>query len=140
MNAAKKLREVVRFEPDKPVQVSFDYNVGTAKSSTRETDYGPKTSYTVSVNKNQVMFASEALFAKIRDYQQGESAIITLVDGRTWSINSAGERKVAKISGSINDSESIALLKSIDQKLDKLLNGEDKKKQDSPKKEDELGF
>ena len=141
MNKAQNTK--IKFEPNTPVHVTLVTNPATAKENIRDTEWGVKKSYTIFVNDNRVMFATEALYLKLKGlYSTGDSIIINLIkkDGRTeWNISPAGERKVAKISGSINDSEALTLLRAIDHKLNQLL-PQSSKEQENTKDGEQLGF
>jgi len=91
----KKLRNIIKFEEGKPVNVTFDYNVGSARPFEQKSDYtdsGKVTKYSVAVNKNEIIFATESLFNKIKHYQQNDSAVITFSEKR-WVVNDSGETK-----------------------------------------------
>lgn len=84
----KQKRNPVKFEDDKPVEIVFDYDVDTSKSFEMDSQYtesGKVVKYTVAVNKNDIIFASEALFKKIRDFKRGDKTTITFSEKR-WMV------------------------------------------------------
>ena len=116
MNKQKSNREIVKFVADEPVTVVLDTDPSTAKSTTRETQWGPKTSYTYFTGDNRVMFPSQALHERLSRYNNGDTVTITLVDGKNWLVVPSGIASETKVS--IGNEESIVLLRKIANDVD----------------------
>ncbi len=85
-----KNREPVKFEDDKPVTVTFDFDPGTAKEFEQDSKYtesGKVTKHLVAVNGNQIIFATEALYNKIKGFNKDDKVTINFSEKR-WIINS----------------------------------------------------
>lgn len=114
----KAQREIIRFEADKPVQITLNTNPQFSKSFIRKSDkWGDKTYYTLFTKDDKVFFASEALFNKLVQYQKGDTIVITLVDGKVWNVSSSDERKSSDISKSIDLASVMMRLDSIESQL-----------------------
>jgi len=111
----KKLREIVKFEADKEVQLTLDTDPGAAKSNTRDTEWGTKTSFTYFTKDDKVFFASEALHGKLLQYAKGDTVSITLVDGKIWLLtsDSVGSKRNTEINSKLESTESTILLRKI---------------------------
>lgn len=120
MPTNKTISEWIKFEEGMPVQVTFKTSPSAVKGKEKETDYGKKVYYYHFVDGNRALSASEALQAKLQEYGAGDSVVITFLEKR-WIVTSSGERKVAEVKTAVNDAEVIALLKSLHEKVDKLL-------------------
>lgn len=115
MPKAKQLKEILRFEPDSPVSVTLNTDPGSAKGNTRQTQFGEKTSYTYFTKDDRVFFSSQALHDKLQKYSKGETVIITLVDGKVWTVSISGEKQLADehLMKNVTDTESLILIRSI---------------------------
>src|SRR3990167_1495793 len=114
MPKIKEKREPIKFEENTPVQVTFDYEPSTAKGYEQErkfSDSGKVTKYAVSVNGKQIIFATEALYAKIKGYQKGDTVSVNFAEKR-WIVNpiNVSDGGVEKL---VNDTESNIILRKI---------------------------
>lgn len=108
-------KEIIKFVSNEPVQLVLDTEPSTAKSTTRDSQWGMKTSYTYFTGDGRVMFPSQALHDKLRNYAKGDTVTIQLIDGKLWSVTSdgAGQKKNADIQRSLENTESTILLRKI---------------------------
>ena len=115
MPKAKQQKEILKFESNNPVQITLSTDPSSAKSNTRETQWGTKTSFTYFTKDDKVFFASEALHNKLLEYSKGDTIIVTLVDGKMWTLSISGERHVADagLNKLVEDTETIVLLRSM---------------------------
>lgn len=111
----KQKREIIKFVSNTPVEVILDTEPTEAKSQTRESQWGTKTSYTYFVKDGRIMFPSEALHNKLKQYSKGDTVTINLVDGKTWSVSSdgAGTKKNSELQKDLDRTETTILLRKI---------------------------
>lgn len=83
---------IIRFKDDEPVTVTLVTDPTAAKSYTKDTQWGPKTSFGYLCKGNQMFFASEVLHSKLQDFRKGDTLTINLVEKR-WVISSSSERQ-----------------------------------------------
>lgn len=112
---AKKQSEIVKFAANEPVTVVLDTEPSTAKSTTRDSKWGMKTNYTIFLDGDRVMFASQALFDKLSHFSKGDKVTINLVDGKMWSVTSdrAGAKRNTEVNNIVDSTESTILLRKI---------------------------
>ncbi len=92
--------EIVEFKNNVPVHLTLATDPKSAKSTTRETQWGPRTSHTIFCEDSKVMFASDALLNDLVDFNKGDAVIITKVhenDRTHWTANPAGDKKAAPV-------------------------------------------
>lgn len=111
----KQKRDIIKFVDNEPVTVVLDTDPATAKSNTRETQWGPKTSYTYFTKDDRVMFPSQALHDKLKNYTKGDTVTINLVDGKLWQVTSdgVGAKKELEMQRVLENTESTILLRKI---------------------------
>ena len=118
MTNTKVKREIVKFVANEPVQIVLETEPSEAKANTRETQWGPKTSYTYFTGDGRVAFPTEALHDKLKNYSMGDTVIITLVEGngrKLWQVtsDSAGSKKEAGLQRVVENTETTILLRTI---------------------------
>lgn len=138
----KKQSEIIKFSANTPVTVVLDTEPSTAKSTTRDSQWGMKTTYTIFLDQNRVMFASQALFDKLKMFSKGDTVTINLVDGKLWSVSSdkAGSRRNDEINQVVEGTEANILLRKIATDVDIIkshLLGTKTNEQTTPTEEDE---
>src|SRR3990167_1731510 len=87
--------EILKFEANVPVSVTLDTEPSEAKATTRDTQWGKKTSFTYFLKEGKVTFASEALHSKLSQFRKGDLVTVNLVDGKIWQVsgNSQGSNQ-----------------------------------------------
>lgn len=120
----KQKREIIKFGSNEQVELTLDTDPSSAKSSTRDSQWGPKTSYTYFTKEDKVFFASQTLHDKLANYAKGDKLKITLVDGKMWSITSdgAGARKESENNKNLEVTETSILLRKIAMDIDLIKN------------------
>lgn len=137
----KQKREIIKFVADTPVSITLDTDPSKAKSYTKNTDWGVKTSYSYFTTDEKVFFASEALHKKLEGYAKGDTVVITLVDGKVWSVSSSSERKTSNIQKDLDQTETVVLLRQIVSDIQEIKNhlyGSRENKREYPK--DDISF
>ncbi len=146
MNKTKELRKPIKFPEGVVVNVVFDYDPSTAKSFEQDSKFsesGKATKYMISVNKDEIIFATPALYEKLRNYNEGDNVDIMFAD-RKWQVtsNSTTPKKEDEIQRVVENTETIILLRKIALDIDLIkghLFGNEDKKED-PKDDEETDF
>ena len=144
MPKAKIQRKPVKFEDNTPVQVTFDFDPSTAKSFEQKSDYsdsGVVTRYMMCVNKDEIIFASEALYAKLKGFQKGDTISINFAEKR-WIVNpvKVSDGGIEKL---VNDTETNILLRKMSEDIEQIkqhLYGSKEEVNTYPTDESELPF
>lgn len=145
--APKANKEVIKFESNKTVQVVLDTEPASAKSNTRDTEWGVKTSYTYFTKDGRVMFPSQALHDRLSNYSKGDTVSITLVDGKTWLVtsDSAGFEKKKEINKALETTETVVILRQLSRDIEMIKahilgSGNDVKTNNDKQTETDLDF
>jgi beta-xylosidase len=117
MANTKEKRDILNLTDGTPTQVTFDYDVSSAKSievDSKWSDTGKAIKFILNVNGDKVIFASEALYAKLKDFQKGESAVISFVEKR-WIVNQGGDtsNSNANVQKKLVETETMVLLRGM---------------------------
>ena len=117
MANTKEKRDILNLTDGAPTQVTFDYDVSSAKSievDSKWSDTGKAIKFILNVNGDKVIFASEALYAKLKDFQKGESAVISFVEKR-WIVNQGGDTSNSNtnIQKKLVETETMVLLRGM---------------------------
>ena len=117
MANTKEKRDILNLTDGTPTQVTFDYDVSSAKSievDSKWSDTGKAIKFILNVNGDKVIFASEALYAKLKDFQKGESAVISFVEKR-WIVNQGGDTSNSNtnIQKKLVETETMVLLRGM---------------------------
>ena len=117
MANTKEKRDILNLTDGAPTQVTFDYDVSSAKSievDSKWSDTGKAIKFILNVNGDKVIFASEALYAKLKDFQKGESAVISFVEKR-WIVNQGGDtsNSNANVQKKLVETETMVLLRGM---------------------------
>lgn len=140
----KDKRDPIKFEENTPVKVVFDFEPSTAKGYEQKSDYsdtGKVTKYAISVNKTQIIFATESLYNKLKGYQKGDTVSINFAEKR-WIINpiKVSDGGIEKL---VNDTESVIILRKIASDIEEMkshLYGSKETIKNYPTDEEELPF
>jgi len=101
-----KKRDSIKFEDGIAVKVTFDYEPSTAKSFEQDSkfsDTGKQTRYAVSVNNSEIIFASEALYERLRMYNKDDTVNVML-ENRMWIVTPvSGSAEMPRIGAVDND-------------------------------------
>lgn len=142
MEKTKQKRDIIENKDfsNAPVEVSFDYDPATAKGFEQDnkfSDTGKSTKYPISVNQTQIFFATEALYAKIKDFGRGDKVSISFYEKR-WVINKINVSD-GGVEKAVQDTETNVLLRSIKSDVEEIKNhlyGSKEKTTEYPKDED----
>ena len=120
--ATQQKKDIIKFVSNEAVTVTLDTEPTNAKSNTRDTQWGPKTSFTYFTGDGRVMFPSEVLHDKLLRYSKGDTVTITLVDGKQWLVTSAtavAKKSIASpIDRVLENTETTILLRKIASDID----------------------
>lgn len=141
----KQQRKPVKFEEGVAKNVIFDYDPSTAKAFEQDSKYtesGKVTKYLISVNKDEIIFATQALYDKIRDYDKGDNVTITFSEKRWLVTSDNASPKKNNIDKITENTETTILLRKIALDIDLIKSHlfgikTDEKTNEYPKDEDE---
>src|SRR3990167_2015219 len=142
-----KPRKPVKFEEGVAVKATFDFDPSTAKSFEQDSKFsesGKTTKYSVAVNKDEIIFATPALYEKIRNFNKDDTVTITFAEKR-WVVTSNGtsHKDTDEVKNVLENTETAILLRKVALDVDMIKNhlfGKTDENKDTKEDEETIDF